>query len=100
MRPEQVVTRELGLETRLLNNHLTIDMSLYDKVTTDQILPVAISKATGYNTMLINAGEISNKGIEIQLRGNIFNKSDGFNWDITVNWSKDQSKIIDLYTDR
>lgn len=99
MRPEQVVTRELGLETRLLNNHLTIDMSLYDKVTTDQILPVAISKATGYNTMLINAGEISNKGIEIQLRGNIFNKSDGFNWDITVNWSKDQSKIIDLYTD-
>lgn len=99
LRPEQVVTRELGLETRLLNNHLTIDMSLYDKVTTDQILPVAISKATGYNTMLINAGEISNKGIEIQLRGNIFNKSDGFNWDITVNWSKDQSKIIDLYTD-
>ncbi len=99
LRPEGVVTKELGLESRLLNNRVTLDMSLYDKVTTDQILPVAISKATGYNTMLINAGEISNKGIEVQLRGDIINRSNGFNWNITLNWSKDQSKIIDLYTD-
>ncbi len=99
LRPEQVVTTELGLETRLFNNRIAFDVSLYDKTTTDQILPVAISKATGYNTMLINAGEINNKGIEIQFRANAFSSTDGFNWDITVNWSKDQSKIIDLYTD-
>ncbi|MBN2666234.1 MAG: SusC/RagA family TonB-linked outer membrane protein [Bacteroidales bacterium] len=99
LRPEQVVTTELGLETRLFNNRIAFDVSLYDKTTTDQILPVAISKATGYNTMLINAGEINNKGIEVQFRANAFSSTDGFNWDITVNWSKDQSKIIDLYTD-
>jgi TonB-linked SusC/RagA family outer membrane protein len=99
LRPEQVVTNELGLETHLFNNRIVLDLSLYDKTTTDQILPVAISKATGYNTMLINAGEINNKGIELQLRGNVVSNSSGFNWDIIVNWSKDQSKIIDLYTD-
>src|SRR5690606_34998027 len=91
--------KELGLESRLLNNRVTLDMSLYDKVTTDQILPVAISKATGYNTMLINAGEISNKGIEVQLRGDIINRSNEFNWNITLKWSKDKSKIINMYTD-
>ena len=99
LRPEQVVTKELGIETRLLNNRIAFDISLYDKKTTDQILPVAVSKATGYNTMLINAGEISNKGIELQLRASAISNSEGFNWDITLNWSKDQSKIIDLYTD-
>lgn len=99
LRPEQVVTNELGLETHLLNNRIMIDLSLYDKTTTDQILPVSISKATGYRTMLINAGEINNKGIEVQLRGNVLNNSNGLNWDITVNWSKDKSEIVDLYTD-
>ena len=99
LRPEQVVTSELGLETRLFNNRLSFDVSLYDKTTTDQILPVAISKATGYSTMLINAGEINNKGIEVQFRASPFSRNDGFNWDITVNWSKDKSMIIDLYTD-
>ncbi len=99
LRPEQVVTTELGIETRLFNNRIAFDVSLYDKTTTDQILPVAISKATGYNTMLINAGEINNKGIEVQFRAAAFSSTDGFNWDITVNWSRDKSKIIDLYTD-
>lgn len=99
LRPEQVVTNELGVETHLFNSRIAIDVSLYDKTTTDQILPVAISKATGYNTMLINAGEISNKGIEVQLRGNVFNNPEGFSWDITLNWSRDKSEIIDLYTD-
>jgi TonB-linked SusC/RagA family outer membrane protein len=99
LRPEQVITKELGIESRLFNNRLAFDISLYDKTTTDQILPVAVSKATGYNSMLINAGEINNKGIELQLRGSVFQKSDGFNWDITLNWSKDKSEIVDLYTD-
>lgn len=99
LRPEEVVTKELGIETRLLNNRLSFDLAVYDKKTTDQILPVAVSKATGYNTMLINAGEINNKGIEVQLRGAIFENSNGFNWNITVNWSKDKSEIVELYTD-
>lgn len=99
LRPEQVVTNELGVETHLFNSRLAVDVSLYDKTTTDQILPVAISKATGYNTMLINAGEINNKGIELQVRGNILNNPNGLNWDVTLNWSADRSEIVDLYTD-
>lgn len=99
LRPEGVVTTELGLETRLFKNRLSLDVSLYDKTTTDQIMSVAISKATGYNTTLVNAGEINNKGIEVQLIGNIIEKRDGFNWDMTINWAKDKSEIIELYTD-
>jgi TonB-linked SusC/RagA family outer membrane protein len=99
LRPEGVVTKELGIESKMFDNRISLDVSLYDKVTTDQIMSVAISKATGYNTTLVNAGKISNKGIEVQLRASILRNENGFNWDMTINWSKDKSKIIDLYTD-
>jgi len=71
---------------------------LYDKTTTDQILSAEVSRATGYSSMKVNAGEINNKGIEIQLTATPV-RTNNFNWDITLNWSKDQSKIISLYTD-
>jgi hypothetical protein len=51
---------------------------LYDKTTTDQIMSVAISKATGYNTTLVNAGEINNKGVEVQLRGSVLKSNQWF----------------------
>ncbi|HCE58517.1 MAG TPA: SusC/RagA family TonB-linked outer membrane protein [Prolixibacteraceae bacterium] len=99
LKPEQVVTSELGLEINFLQNRIGLDVALYDKTTTDQIMSVPISKATGYSTTLVNAGEINNKGIEIQLRGAAVKNADGFNWDIYLNWAKDQSEVIELYTD-
>ena len=99
LRPEQVVTTEFGLEANFLDSRLGIDVAYYDKTTTDQIMSVAISKATGYNTTLINAGEINNKGVEVQLNASILKNPKGFSWDIILNWSKDKSEIIELYTD-
>lgn len=97
--PEMVRTKEVGLEARFFKNRVGIDVAYYDKKTTDQIIPVSLSKATGYDALLINAGHISNKGWEVQLTGSPFQNSTGFNWDITVNWSRDRSKIIELYKD-
>ena len=97
--PEQVVNTELGIEANFLNNRIGLDVAVYDKTTTNQIMSVAISKATGYNTTLVNAGEINNQGIEVQLRGSVIKQSNGLNWDVTVNWARDVSEIVELYTD-
>jgi TonB-linked SusC/RagA family outer membrane protein len=99
LKPEQVVTTEVGLEMNFLQNRIGLDLALYDKTTTDQIMSVAISKATGYNSTLVNAGEINNKGIEIQLHGAAIKNANGLNWDIYLNWAKDKSEVIELYTD-
>jgi TonB-linked SusC/RagA family outer membrane protein len=99
LKPEQVVTSEVGFEINFLKNRIGLDVALYDKTTTDQIMSVAISKATGYSTTLVNAGEINNKGIEIQLHGAAVKNADGFNWDIYLNWAKDKSEVVELYTD-
>lgn len=98
LRPESVQTWEVGLEVQMFRSRLGLDVALYSKKTTDQILPVAISKATGYNTMLVNAGQFNNKGVEIQLSGRPIETRD-WSWDLIVNWSKDVSSIEELYTD-
>lgn len=99
LKPEQVVTTELGFEINFLQNRIGLDVTAYNKTTTDQIMAVDISKATGYNKTLVNAGEINNKGIEIELHGAAVKNANGFNWDIYLNWAKDVSEVVELYTD-
>ena len=44
--------------------------------------------------MLINAGEIESKGVELQLRGDIIKTRSGFNWTSSINFSKDKNKVV------
>ena len=97
LRPEMVKTWEIGLEVYFLSNRLRLDAAYYSRVTTDQIMEVNVSSATGYNSMYVNAGKIDNKGVEIQLSGDILKSSNGFNWSAILNWAKDRSEIVDLY---
>ncbi|MDR1814547.1 MAG: SusC/RagA family TonB-linked outer membrane protein [Tannerella sp.] len=99
LRPEMIKTWEIGLEANFLNNRIRFDGAYYFKNTTDQIMTVNVSRATGYGSMLLNAGEIENKGVELTLAGDVIYNPQGFGWTTTFNWAKDRSKIIDLYTD-
>ncbi|MCD7976503.1 MAG: SusC/RagA family TonB-linked outer membrane protein [Tannerellaceae bacterium] len=99
LRPESVKTWEIGLETSLLDNRLRLDVAYYQKTTTDQIMNANVATSTGYNAMYINAGKISNKGVELQVSGDIIKNPKGFSWTSTINWSRDRSRIDELYTD-
>ena len=97
LRPESIKTWEVGAEFGFLHDRLHLDMAYYHKTTTDQILNVTIPYSSGYGAMLINAGEIQNKGVEIQVSGDILQSKQGLNWSSTLNFSKDKSKVISLY---
>lgn len=97
LKPESIVTQEVGIEARFFDDRLHIDAAYYHKTTEDQIMAVTTSNTIGFTSMLLNAGEIENNGIELQLRGDIFRNKSGFNWTSTVNFSKDESKIKSLY---
>lgn len=99
IKPEKVRTYEFGLDASWFKNRLRTSLTYYTKKTSNQILSVAIPKSTGYSTMLINAGEVQNKGWEVQISADIIKDLNGFSWTSTLNWSKDKSKIVDLYTD-
>ena len=97
LRPESIKTWEIGAELGFLHDRLHIDFAYYKKTTTDQILNVTIPYSSGYSAMLINAGEIQNKGYELQVSGDILRSKNGLNWTSTFNFSKDNSKVIELY---
>jgi TonB-linked SusC/RagA family outer membrane protein len=99
LKPETTTTYEFGGDLRFFMNRLGIDVTYYDKVTTDQIMAVEIPRSSGFNSMRINAGEIENKGVELQLIGKILQLSSGFNWEMMVNWSKNTNTVNKLYGD-
>ena len=99
LKPESITTWEVGTEVGLFDDRLHLDLAYYQKKTKDQILSVSTSNVVGFSSMLVNAGEIDNKGVEIQLRGDILRTKKGFNWTSTLNFSKDKSKIVKLYSD-
>ncbi len=95
LKPENTASIETGLEMYFFKRRLGIDISLYKTNTKDQIMPVAVSSASGYTSKYVNAGEIENKGIELTLTGSPLREAD-FGWDIAVNWALNKNKVIAL----
>jgi TonB-linked SusC/RagA family outer membrane protein len=99
LKPELTTSYEFGTDLKFLKNRLGVDFTYYNMVTTDQILAVDISYASGFEQQLINAGEIKNNGIELMLYGKALESKDGLNWDITINWAKNNNEVVELYGD-
>lgn len=96
LRPERTKSIEAGLNMQFADKRFGIDLSVYQMRSIDQILPVAVSTATGYNYKYVNAGEIKNQGIELQLRATPV-KTDDFRWDIIANWAKNVNEVVELF---
>jgi TonB-linked SusC/RagA family outer membrane protein len=86
---------EVGLETKFFNNRGGLDVSYYNTSTTNQILPIAVTRATGNTFKVINAGQIDNKGIEVAAFA-IPVKNDDFEWKISTNWAKNENEVVEL----
>jgi len=95
LKNELTTSFEVGMDLRFFNNRLGIDFTYYNQSTTNQILPVEISAASGFNTRLINAGEIQNHGIELMINANLVKAGD-FTWDLAINGSRNRSEVVSL----
>jgi len=95
LKPQRQKSYEFGLEMAILNRRAGLDLAYYNTTTEDQIVNVPGSASTGYASRWENAGTIENKGIEVQLYGTPI-KTENFNWNISVNWSKNENKVLEL----
>lgn len=98
IRPELKYTQEVGLELRLFKSRVGIDVTYYDVTSKDLILPVPVDPATGFLFSRINAGEMTNKGIEATLNLTPV-KTPDFSWDVAVNFAKNENKLVTLKDD-
>lgn len=98
LKPERNKTFEIGTELKFLDNRIGIDFTYYSALNIDQIISVPLPGSTGYNTQRINAGEIENKGIEIIANGTVLNGP--ISWDISVNFTRNRNKVLELPVER
>ncbi len=99
LKPELHREIELGIEANFFNNRITLDASVYSRVSKDQILQQPLPPSSGFNTRFFNAGQIDGEGIEIAL-GLVPIKTDSFTWNIQNNFSAYETEVVDLPQDR
>jgi TonB-dependent SusC/RagA subfamily outer membrane receptor len=95
LEPELLGELEFGVEGRFLNNRVGLDLSFYDKQSSDLLVGLDLDPASGYSSTTINAAEVSNKGFEVSL--NIIPiKSKDFTWDMTWNMTRNRNEVISI----
>ncbi|WPP50731.1 SusC/RagA family TonB-linked outer membrane protein [Catalinimonas niigatensis] len=95
LRPLTSTTYEAGIDVQLMESRLGIDLTFYDRTTTDDIVQTNISEASGYRRALLNVGELNNRGVELLLTGSPV-RSSNFNWNVSYNMAYNDSKIVKL----
>lgn len=96
LKPEQTKSFEAGLDMRFFNDRLTFDATYYKSNTINQLLFLGLPMASGFSREYINAGDIENRGFEIQLTG-VPVRNDRFSWSTNVNFATNTNTIIELH---
>jgi TonB-linked SusC/RagA family outer membrane protein len=95
LKAERTRSFEIGTEMSFLDGRVGFDITYYKQNTVDQIIPLPISRTTGYNAKFVNAGNIENKGVELQIFGTPV-QTDDFNWTINLNWTRNRNEVVEL----
>ncbi len=98
LKPELLAETEIGFEGKFFQSRLSFDFTWYNRVSSDQILNRDLDPSTGYTSQQINAGKVTNNGIEALLSYKII-RNKNWIWDVTGIFSKNVSLVSDIPTD-
>lgn len=92
---EKVKQFDLGFDFGFLNNRLSLGVDLFWKNTTDALLLQSTPGYLGGQSYWTNAGEVSNKGVDVSLTAQILQKKD-LQWTSTLNVSYLKNEVTKL----
>ena len=92
---ESTQSQNLGLDLGFFDNRIQLTIDAYKNTGKDLLLAVAIPPVSGYSTQLRNVGSTSNRGLEIQLNGDIVRQKD-FTWNSSFNISFNKNRVESL----
>ncbi|WP_423146368.1 SusC/RagA family TonB-linked outer membrane protein [Rubrolithibacter danxiaensis] len=95
LKPLTIKEAEAGLEMRMFNSRLNIDVAVYRKNTVNEILNVDISNASGYTQTKVNVGKLRNQGVEMLLSVVPVLKND-IRWESAFNGTYNKSEVLQL----
>jgi TonB-linked SusC/RagA family outer membrane protein len=93
--PTRTRSFEVGTELRFLKNRLNLDVTYYNQKSRDQINYVPLPVTSGFQQEIINAGTVSNSGIELLIGGSPIKTKD-ISWDVSFNFAKNKNVVNSL----
>lgn len=94
LRPERTKSFEIGINARMLNNSVNLDLTYYNSNTYNQLFTFEAPPSTGYTKYFINAGKVNNWGIEAAL--GYKKKIAGIDWNSNLTFTLNRNEIKEL----
>lgn len=99
LRPQRQESWEVGGEFRLFRDRLGLDLTYYAVRNYDQIVSLAVPQSTGFSARRLNVGQISNRGVEVQMNWTLLRRpSNGLTWEVNTNYSRNRN-VVDKLAD-
>jgi hypothetical protein len=94
--PERGKELEVGFEAGLFRDRVSIDLTYYSRRTSDVIIPRTVPPSNGFPAVqFVNAGEVTNRGVEMLLRGRVLD-SRPLRWELGLNLSTNRNRVENL----
>ena len=92
---EETTQLDISLSANMFNNRVGVDVSVYNKNTTELLLDFVLPETYGISSITRNAGEMRNRGIDLNIRTTNIRTQD-FEWRTNFNVGFLENEILDL----
>jgi hypothetical protein len=94
--PETTAETEIGFDGSFLRDRLTIDFSLYRRVTHDALFPVTQPASLGFvGAQLENVGSLRASGVEAAINGTVISRP-SLSWNVGLDIATNRSRVLSL----
>jgi TonB-linked SusC/RagA family outer membrane protein len=97
LKPERGKEFEAGFDAGFLDDRLGLELTYYNKRSTDLIVAVPTAPSSGFGGGIANLGEVVNRGLEFLVRATPVRGS-AISWDAALNGSTLHNEIIEIGT--
>jgi len=92
---EKATTINGGLDASFLQDRITVIADVYSRDIKDKLANLTLPYYTGFSSILTNNGTIRNKGIELQVNGEVIRNKD-LSWNLGLIYTRNRNYVITL----
>ncbi|MCD8073045.1 MAG: TonB-dependent receptor, partial [Alistipes sp.] len=94
MKPETTKSWEAGIDGRFFGGKISLKATFYHSNTFNQTIYATLPSSSGYENMIVQAGNIENKGLELIV--GYRNRWQDFGWSTSYTFTTNRNRIKDL----
>lgn len=95
LKPERQREWEVGTDAAFLDGRVGLELTYYDKRTSDLVLSIPLAPSSGFQNQFRNVGELTNRGVELSLSAAPVQRRD-FSWNTRLLFARNRNQIEKL----